>query len=112
MADPPGELVVVVLDEPDPDPVVVLVDRPTLGEIAVVAVEGAPDAGRGAVLLDELRDVDAPAGSLGVLERQADRTVRSVSRDELLAPHVTDPEPHPAYDDLPSLSLRFLNRMV
>lgn len=32
--------------------------------------------------------------------------------DAVLAPHVNDPEPHPAYDDIPSLTLLFENGLT
>jgi hypothetical protein len=32
--------------------------------------------------------------------------------DDALITHVIDPEPHPAYDDMPSLTLLFENRLV
>jgi len=31
---------------------------------------------------------------------------------EMIQEHVVDPEPHPAYDDIPSLVLLFENRLV
>lgn len=32
--------------------------------------------------------------------------------DDAMTVHVIDPEPHPAYDDMPSLTLLFENRLV
>lgn len=62
--------------------------------------------------LDQLTDVDAPPTVQGVLERQSDQVVRPVSRTDLIADHVNSLTPHPAYDDLPSLTLLFDNGMV
>lgn len=79
-----------------------------------VRVGGPVVVGAGAArpALDDLVDVDAPPEQVGLLERQADRTVRPVTRAEILAPHIGAAEPHPAYDDLPSLVLLFENRLV
>lgn len=62
--------------------------------------------------LDDLADVDAPPDTPGLLERQDDQTVRPVSVDTVIAPHVNSATPHPAYDDMPSLSLLFANRVI
>jgi len=45
----------------------------------------------------------APADDLGVIQTMIDGTVQT---------HVSTPEPHPAYDDLPSLQLLFENGLV
>lgn len=62
--------------------------------------------------LDDLADVDAPPSVVGLLERQDDQTVRPVSVDTVIAPHVNSATPHPTYDDLPSLTLIFDNGLV
>lgn len=72
----------------------------------------APGTGGANTELDDLVDVDAPPAQPGVLERQGDGLVRPVARAALLAGHVDDTTPHPAYDDMPSLVLLFENGLV
>ncbi|GAY12022.1 hypothetical protein [Pseudonocardia sp. N23] len=93
----PGEQVIVVEIGGGSDAVPVFVPGTAVG---------------GASRLDDLLDVDAPAGSPGLLERQDDGRVHPVSRDDVLAPHIVAPEPHPAYDDLPDLRLIFENGLI
>lgn len=83
---------------------VVQVDRSV---VSVVTVPGAS-----ATRVDDLLDVNAPPAVAGLLERQGDGIVRPVTRDAVLAPHIAAPEPHPAYDDLPSLRLLFENGLI
>lgn len=98
------ELVVVRVDEPDPDPVVVLATPPTLGDVAVVVVDDAPPADRGATLLDELRDVDTAGASTGhVLTRGDDGVWRpkplpatAVTWGDSVAFSTTRPDPDTA----------------
>lgn len=83
-----------------------------VGGTAVGGPVVAPGTGSGTAELDDLTDVDAPPAAPGVLERQDDGRVRPVTRTQLLADHVADPEPHPAYDDLPSLVILFENGLI
>lgn len=62
--------------------------------------------------IGQLADVDASPGQVGLLERQSDQVVRPVTREAILGPHIDSPTPHPAYDDLPSLTLLFENRLA
>lgn len=103
----PGEQVVVV-EVGDPGPEVVQVGH----DSSTVPVFVPGTAVGGAARLDDLLDVDAPVGAPGLLERQDDGRVHPVTRDEVLAPHIVAPEPHPAYDDLPSFRLLFENGLV
>lgn len=73
-------------------------------------VTGPPPAS--STTLTGLTDVDAPPDVPGVLERQDDGQVRPVSRAEVIAAHVTAPAPHPAYDDMPRLTLYFENGLI
>lgn len=73
----------------------------------------APQAPPGDIAgIDDIPDVDAPPSTVGLLERQSSGRVAPVTRDEVLAPHVNSPTPHPAYDDQPSLRLLFENGLV
>jgi hypothetical protein len=82
----------------------------------ITTVPGEPPTGGPAtehpLALNDLADVDAPPATVGVLERQTSGVVRPVPRAEIIAEHVVDPTPHPAYDDIPSLVLLFQNRLV
>lgn len=86
---------------------VVQLDAPSL---TVVPLPGADVTAPTAI--DDLTDVAAPPAAVGLLERQGDGIVRPVTRDAVLAPHIAAPLPHPAYDDLPSLTLLFENGLV
>ncbi|MCF7547617.1 hypothetical protein [Pseudonocardia sp. WMMC193] len=60
---------------------------PSATRAVVVPVVGPPgppgEPGPGAVVLDDLEDVEAPSGVAGLLERQGDGVVRAVPRDEI-----------------------------
>lgn len=104
-----------VIELPDPDRLVVLeVDQSAVKDAVVLSIDdlGAPDGAPGATSLDDLDDVDAPPFALGLLERGQNGRVVPISREAVIAPHVADLTPHPAYDDLPSLALLLENRLV
>jgi hypothetical protein len=64
------------------------------------------------IAFDMLSDVEAAPGTEGLLERQDDGQIRPVTRDAVLAPHIIDDTPHPAYDDTFDLTLLFNNGLV
>ena len=55
-----------------------------------------------------------PRGDAGDPEQVGAAVTAYITKhsDTLLAPHVSDPTPHPAYDDLPSLTLLFENGLI
>lgn len=55
-----------------------------------------------------------PPGSVGNSEEvgNAVTTFLEENTDVILAPHINAPEPHPSYDDMPSLTLLFENGLL
>lgn len=69
--------------------------------------KGAPNPDRVLVV-----PVSGPRGLPGLDGAAANITTILALADQQIALHVADPEPHPAYDDIPSLVLLFENRLV
>lgn len=92
-----------VIEATPDNPVIVHVIEPVILDPTLVG---------SSLSIDDLTDVDAPASTVGLLERQDDGDVRPVTRAAVLAPHVNSPTPHPVYDDSLDLTLLFNNGLV
>ncbi len=53
-----------------------------------------------------------PVGPVGPAGVGVTSTYSRAEADAILSDHVSDETPHPAYDDLPSLTLLFENRLI
>lgn len=80
---------------------------PSAGTTPVVDESAARRAEEAAARAVAAADrAEAAQGGTGPMTGLTLETVRA----ELLTPHVLDDEPHPAYDDMPSLSVTYRNR--
>ena len=80
----------------------------TVAPPSLPAVTTAPPAAPSVVVLP----VTGPAGPQGTPGDANDLTVVETMIEGAVQVHVVTPEPHPAYDDLPSLRLLFENGLV